>query len=398
MTGTYNMEVGGFGVVIADPIAKIEAALAAGIPIPELVLAAARAAALVKPLKDAKDAAVTACEDVLATAVAALAALTNTEAVLNAAAVVAPADAAVADAPPQARGGDVRRVAQRVNYATLAGGAQRTPAERAAEAAAKAEKTKATGEVAAARLGVEKAKADRATWVDSVGPLTAAEFEAYGRAVVQPGYDYFTKLFVASNGEMWGIKMAYRGATVLDALKLATMDLATASLLVDNLEHFNFPEFTLDFRGHLKAELPLLLLHARKPFDWSAVSGAAEYDAALARQLKLKETKAAAAAAAHAAAASSSSSSAPPPPEIPEASERTEEEFFDWKQGPAERARRLWLWWVPRVGEFSFWPRRCALSPWCSPRARKWSGSSRSSSSSSIRSACRGLRRATRRA
>ena len=91
-----------------------------------------------------------------------------------------------------------------------------------------------------------------------MGPLTAAEFEAYGRAVVQPGYDYFTKLFVASNGEMWGIKMAYRGATVLDALKLATMDLATASLLVDNLEHFNFPEFTLDFRGHLKAELPLL--------------------------------------------------------------------------------------------------------------------------------------------
>jgi len=39
-----------------------------------------------------------------------------------------------------------------------------------------------------------------------------------------------------------------------------------------------------------------------------------------------------------------------------EASERTEEEVFEWKQGPAERARRFWEWWVPRVGDFSFWP------------------------------------------
>jgi len=35
------------------------------------------------------------------------------------------------------------------------------------------------------------------------------------------------------------------------------------------------------------------------------------------------------------------------------ASERTE--VFEWKQDPAERARRLWEWWVPRVGDFSFW-------------------------------------------
>jgi len=121
--------------------------------------------------------------------------------------------------------------------------------------------------------------------------------------------------------------------------------------------HFNFPEFTGDFRAHLKAELPLLLQHARRDFNWSAVPGAAEYDATLAHRLKLKETKAAAAAAA--AASSSSSSSSAPSAAAAAASgvalKRTEEEVFEWKQDPAERARRLWEWWVPRVCDFSFW-------------------------------------------
>jgi hypothetical protein len=36
----------------------------------------------------------------------------------------------------------------------------------------------------------------------------------------------------------------------------------------------------------MKKELPELLLHARRPFDFSGVSGAAEYDASLARKLQ----------------------------------------------------------------------------------------------------------------
>ena len=48
-------------------------------------------------------------------------------------------------------------------------------------------------------------------------------------------------------------------------------------------------------------------------------------------------------------------------PVIPEVSERTEEEFFDWKLGPVERARRLWQWWVPRVDELRFWAKALRL-------------------------------------
>jgi len=278
---TYNLEIGGFGAVVAyDQVSKIEAAMDAGIPMPALT-AASRAALLIKPLKDAKDAALGACEADLVAAKAALVAVTN------AGAEPVPAAAVVATvAPPVA----ARRPIARRDYAAMAGGAQ-SAADKEAAAAAKVEKAKATEVVKTAALAVEKEKAAGAEWVAKMGPLSEAEFEAYGRAVVQPGYDYFTKLFRLPNGEMWAAKMAYRGATVFDALKLRTMDVTTGSLLVDNLVHFNFPEFTGDFRAHLKAELPLLLQHARRDFNWSAVPGAAEYDATLAHRLKLKETQ-----------------------------------------------------------------------------------------------------------
>jgi len=347
---TYNLELSGFGVVIAyDQIAKLEAAVNEGIPLPGLGVAAARAAAIVKPLKDAKDADVATHEAVHATAVAALAALHSAE--------VPAASVAPADMSAEARGGGSgRRVAPRQNYAAMAGvgGALRT----AEEAAAKAKKAAAAAAVTVARLAVEKAKADRDEFIAKAGPLTAEQFEAYGRAAVLPGFEYFAKLFVAADGEMWGLKMAYYAATVFDALKLRDMTAASAIMRIDHLVHFNFPEFTPAFLTGLKTELPQVLAHAQKPFDWTGVPGGAEYDAALSRKIKLKQAKTAAAAAAAAAASSSSVVAAPV---IPGVSERTEEEFFDWKQDPVERARRLWEWWMPRVGEFRFWTKALRL-------------------------------------
>ena len=89
------------------------------------------------------------------------------------------------------------------------------------------------------------------------------------------------------------------------------------------------------------------------------MDGAADYDATLARKRKLEEAKAAAAASS--SSSSSSSSAAAAAPELTAAPERTEEEVVDWKQDPAERARRLWEWWVPRVGEFTFWSKALRL-------------------------------------
>jgi hypothetical protein len=46
------------------------------------------------------------------------------------------------------------------------------------------------------------------------------------------------------------------------------MSLLAAELLVDDLKYFDFPEFTPAFFANLKAEVPKLLEHARKPFYW----------------------------------------------------------------------------------------------------------------------------------
>jgi len=67
---------------------------------------------------------------------------------------------------------------------------------------------------------------------------------------------------------MYPFRQALRAAIVFDPLKLKVMPLLTAELLVGDLKYFDFPEFTLTFFGNLKAELPKLLEHAQKPFDW----------------------------------------------------------------------------------------------------------------------------------
>ena len=96
--------------------------------------------------------------------------------------------------------------------------------------------------------------------------------------------------------------MAHRAATLFDVLRLRGMTETAAPVLIGLLGNFNFPEITPAFVFGLQGELPLLLRHALRPFDWSVVDGAAEYDATLARKRKLKGAKDAKAAVATAAA------------------------------------------------------------------------------------------------
>jgi hypothetical protein len=107
---------------------------------------------------------------------------------------------------------------------------------------------------------------------------------------------------------------------VFDPLK--DLNFETASLLVDDLAKFRFPEFTNKFLDGMKNELPDLNRHVNMPFDFSAVTGAEEDYASLARKLKHKEAKAAKAAMLGEGGdevSSSSSSSAPQPTVVEEA-------------------------------------------------------------------------------
>ena len=176
----------------------------------------------------------------------------------------------------------------------------------------------------------------------------------YGKAVVEPGFEYYNGLYNDPSGEMYQIKEAFRAATVFNALVLAELSLPTAELLVDDLKYFGFKEFTDPFLQNLKMEVPLLLQQARKPFDWSALPGAAEYDLRLNRNLERKAKSVAAVSAA-------SASSLPAEALAPEEPERsTLNEVASWRDDPSEKARRIWEWWVVRVkgpaAPFKYWP------------------------------------------
>ena len=116
-----------------------------------------------------------------------------------------------------------------------------------------------------------KVEADEAEWRENVGPVTEDDFLVFAQGVVSPGYDYYRKLYLTPLGAMYNLRLAFRGATVLDQFNIAAITIPAAELLVDDLKHFGFPEFTPDFLQDVKKELSLLKQHAQRDFDRDAV-------------------------------------------------------------------------------------------------------------------------------
>lgn len=188
--------------------------------------------------------------------------------------------------------------------------------------------------------------------------VTKGDFLTMGNAGLQPGYDYYNRLYNTPGGELYSLKRAYQGASVFNPLKLKVLDPASARLLIDLLAEFGFPEFTGDFLEGMKSELLEVIRQAKEPFDWASVRGAAEYDKALAAKLK------------RAAAASSSSS----PATVMDREALVAVAVKDWKDDKIETARRIWEWWrlrVRGVTVFKFWPLALRLVVLVQPSSAK---------------------------
>jgi hypothetical protein len=116
---------------------------------------------------------------------------------------------------------------------------------------------------------------------------------------------------------------------VFDPLILSTLSVDAAETLIDKLTYFGFPEFVDSaFMARLKAELPQLKLHVGMSFDWDAVDGAEEYNAALARKNDARKQN----------------------------DVSREPTISSWKDDPSERARRIWIWWRSRLQAKSILP------------------------------------------
>ena len=149
--------------------------------------------------------------------------------------------------------------------------------------------------------------------ITELGPTTVEHFSSMAFECVQGAFDYFDHLYLKPHGDMYRLNIAFRGARVFNPIFVKELDVNANSLSIDDLAYFGIQKFTGQFLEGMKSELSLLLDHSRRPFDWSAVPGAADFDSAVLR----------ADAGADVAVA--------------------------WTQNPGEKARRIWEWWRARL-------------------------------------------------
>jgi hypothetical protein len=270
---TYTLEANGPMIFVAHAeLEKLDRLLALGIALPKLEAAASRAAELMLPFLKVHD-----------TAIAAAIAKVSTATTSSASACKKLEAFSPPDALPPGRN---RIPAQRYVDRDAPAAAPVAVPSAVARAALEAAVTTSTAEVAAAAEAVTAANKSKSDWKSQVGPVTKEDFVVFASAGCKVGYDYYIQKYNTHGGELFDLKRAYHGATIFNPFNLASFSLDKCSLLINELRFFGFPEFTPHFLQGLKSELAQLKVQALIPYNWAAVPGANDYDAALARRVK----------------------------------------------------------------------------------------------------------------
>ena len=147
---------------------------------------------------------------------------------------------------------------------------------------------------------------------------TAAELEEYGMNKLLPAINYYNKQFREEGGDLYRMRKAIIATQVFDPMYLSTTTLEAASLLIDDLKHYEYSMFTPDFLSGMKEELILASEHSKKPFDWDSIDGSDAYKTRVQKKIRTKEI--------------------------------ADDDEYDWKaKDPGERARRIYEWWIIRL-------------------------------------------------
>jgi hypothetical protein len=170
-------------------------------------------------------------------------------------------------------------------------------------------------------------------WKDAVVFVTEKDFLGSAKEMVKPGYDYYKEIYCTPGGELYNLRQAYEAASVFDVIAIKELEPEARSMrlhvLVDLFPNFGFEHFTPNFFHAMKEQIPDVLKHIDKPFDWSEVQGAKQYDK---RNKKARNKKATAI---H--------------------SDAREVLPDKWEDDIGERARRLWEWWKMRRDILKTW-------------------------------------------
>jgi hypothetical protein len=191
-------------------------------------------------------------------------------------------------------------------------------------------------------------------WDQQRGGLrTEQEFLAHAKDVISPALTKYRKLYEEETGDHFDGKRAIEGCQLFDPFYLATCDVQAANLLVEKLKHFKRPDFTDEFLDNLKKEIPEAIKHSKTVFDWEDVAKSQQYARRFNnRQIRTRQ-RVAYAEVGHAENVNLVD-------RLPRGRETV---YATWKDDPGERARRIWLWWIPRLltEKFRFKHFACAL-------------------------------------
>jgi len=146
---------------------------------------------------------------------------------------------------------------------------------------------------------------------------TVEELVEYGKRLTRPAIDYFKKHWTKEDGALYHVQMSARACQFLDPLQLRELSIDELELLVDELRHFKFKEFTPAFLVGVKIELKRAKEEALKEFDFESMPRSRRYETRLDRAIKRRKLQ--------------------------------DDHDFDWKKDPGERAHKIWEWWKLRM-------------------------------------------------
>ena len=101
-------------------------------------------------------------------------------------------------------------------------------------------------------------------WTVEFRYRTVDDLVGYGKARVQPALTYYLGLFLKRNGDLFRFCKAIKATKIFDPFVLAVLPLESLAEMIDELSHFQYPEFNQEFLDGKKKEDPSAVSDTRQ--------------------------------------------------------------------------------------------------------------------------------------
>ena len=139
------------------------------------------------------------------------------------------------------------------------------------------------------------------------------------QSIFSPVIDYYNSLFKNEGGDNYKMRKRAYACRIFDPffLKGRQNDLHILNDIADELQYFDYSNFSPAFLVLLKKEIPVVISHANQPFNWEDLKNSQQFQIRLQKRIKRNNLG-------------------------------PVDEALHWEIDPGEKARRIWEWWRSR--------------------------------------------------